>query len=163
MSDFAILGFLNYRNDSEANDGLGGAYGTGSTISRIWVVHTKTGIWLDNSSGLVVDSCRLRNTTADGINLNTGMRGTIVTNCTTRGTGDDCFAIWPESGSAKYVIGLNVFTHCTGQLPFLANGGAIYGGVSNRIEDCVFRTCPTDAASTLTEHSPSVRATDSPD
>jgi len=142
LSDFAITGFLNYRNDNEANDGLGGTYGTNSTISRIWVVHTKTGIWLENANGLVIDSCRLRNTIADGINLNTGMRGTIVTNCTTRSTGDDCFALWPESGSAQYVIGLNVFTHCTGQLAFLANGGAIYGAVSNRIEDCTFTDMP---------------------
>ena len=142
LSDFAITGFLNYRNDSEANDGLGGTYGTNSTISRVWVVHTKTGIWIENSLGLVIDGCRLRNTTADGINLNTGMRGTLVTNCTTRSTGDDCFAIWPENGTQKYVIGLNVFTHCTGQLAFLANGGAIYGAVSNRIEDCVFTDMP---------------------
>ena len=142
LSDFTIRGFLNYRNDSEANDGLGGTHGTNSTISRIWVVHTKTGIWLENASGLVIDSCRLRNTIADGINLNTGMRGTIVTNCTTRSTGDDCFALWPESGSANYVIGQNVFTHCTGQLAFLANGGALYGGVSNRIEDCAFTDMP---------------------
>jgi hypothetical protein len=142
LADFAITGFLNYRNDSEANDGLGGTFGTNSTISRIWVVHTKTGIWLENASGLVIDSCRIRNTTADGVNLNTGMQGTIVTNCTTRSTGDDCFAIWPESGSAKYVIGLNVFSHCTAQLAFLANGGALYGAVSNRIEDCAFTDMP---------------------
>src|SRR5262249_35217700 len=32
LSDFAIVGKLNYRNDSEPNDGIGGAYGTGSTI-----------------------------------------------------------------------------------------------------------------------------------
>ncbi len=43
LSDFAITGKLNYRNDSEPNDGLGGKYGTGSTISRVWVEHTKTG------------------------------------------------------------------------------------------------------------------------
>jgi len=142
LSDFAITGFLNYRNDNEANDGLGGAYGTGSTISRVWVVHTKTGIWIENSSGLVISDCRLRNTIADGINLNTGMQGTIVTNCTTRSTGDDCFAIWPEVGPQTYTPGLNVFTHCTGQLPFLANGGAIYGAVSNTIEDCAFSDIP---------------------
>jgi hypothetical protein len=142
LADFAITGFLDYRNDSEPNDGLGGSYGTNSTISRIWVVHTKTGIWLENANGLVIDSCRLRNTIADGINLNTGMRGTIVTNCTTRSTGDDCFAIWPENGAQVYVIGLNVFTHCTAQLPFLANGGAIYGGEGNTIEDCAFTDIP---------------------
>jgi hypothetical protein len=142
LADFAITGFLNYRKDNEPNDGLGGSYGTGSTMSRIWVEHTKAAAWLYNSSGLVVDSCRFRNTIADGINLNRGMRNTIVTNCTTRGTGDDCFAIWPSSGAQNYPPGLNVITHCTGQLPFLANGGAIYGGASNRIEDCLFQDFP---------------------
>ena len=111
LSDFAIVGCLNYRYDNEANDGLGGAYGTGSTISRVWVEHTKTGAWLVNSSGLVVNGCRFRNTTADGINLCVGMRGTIVTNCTTRGTGDDCFPIWPATYTgATYTPGLNVIT-----------------------------------------------------
>ena len=145
LSDLAILGKLNYRNDSEPNDGLGGAYGTGSTISRIWVEHTKTGAWLVNSSGLVVDSCRFRDTIADGINLVVGMRSSTVTNCTARGTGDDCFPIWPATYmSQTYTPGLNVITHCTGQTPFLANGGAIYGGVSNTIEDCVFQDIPYD-------------------
>ncbi len=140
---FAIIGKLNYRNDSEPNDGLGGSYGTGSTISRIWVEHTKTGAWLVNSSGLVVDGCRFRNTIADGINLCVGMRGCTVTNCTARGTGDDCFAIWPATYTGQsYTPGLNVITHCTGQAPNLANGGAIYGGVSNRIEDCAFMDMP---------------------
>ncbi len=138
VSDFAIVGKLNYRNDNEPNDGLGGAYGTGSTISRVWVEHTKTGAWITGSSGLVVSDCRFRDTIADGINLQSGMQGTIVTNCTTRDTGDDCFAIWPNSGST----GFNVFTHCTGQLPFLANGGAIYGAASNMIEDCAFTDIP---------------------
>ncbi len=138
LSDFAILGFLNYRNDSEGNDGLGGSYGTGSTISRIWVEHTKAAAWILNSQGLVVDNCRFRNTLADGININRGMRNTIVTNCTARGTGDDGFAIWPSPGSQAYASGLNIITHCSAQAPFLANGGAIYGGQSNRIEDCLF-------------------------
>ena len=139
LSDFAIIGKLNYRNDSEPNDGLGGFYTTGSTISRIWVEHTKTGAWLVNSSGLVVDGCRFRNTIADGINLCVGMRSSTVTNCTARGTGDDCFAIWPATYTFPfYSPGLNFITHCTAQTPFLANGSAIYGGTSNRIEDCQF-------------------------
>ena len=67
------------------------------------------------------------------------MRSTTVTNCTARGTGDDCFAIWPATYTLQiYTPGLNVITHCTAQVPNLANGGAIYGGVSNRIEDCRF-------------------------
>ena len=143
LSDFAIVGFLNYRNDNEPNDGLGGSYGTGSTISRVWVEHTKTGAWLVNSSGLVIDSCRFRNTIADGVNVCAGMQNTTVTNCTARGTGDDCFAIWPAIYPPQnYAPGFNVITHCTGQVPDLANGGAIYGGVSNRIEDCAFTDIP---------------------
>ncbi len=140
LSDFAITGKLNYRNDSEPNDGLGGSYGAGSTISRIWVEHTKTGAWIINSQGLIVDSCRFRDTIADGINLCVGMQGTIVTNCSTRGTGDDCFPIWPTTYTQQmYSPGSNLITHCTGELPFLANGGAIYGGPGNVIEDCYFQ------------------------
>jgi hypothetical protein len=145
LSDLAIVGKLNYRNDSEPNDGIGGAYGTGSIISRLWVEHVKTGAWIVNSSGLIVDSCRVRDTIADGFNCVVGMRSTTVTNCTTRGTGDDCFAIWPTTYiSQTFTPGLNVITHCTGQTPFLANGGAIYGAVSNRIEDCLFQDIPYD-------------------
>jgi hypothetical protein len=143
LADFAIVGRLDHRIDSETNDGVTGSYGTGSTISRIWVEHTKTGCWMTNSSGLVIDSCRIRDTLADGINLCVGMRGTTVTNCATRGTGDDCFAIWPAVYIPQaYAPGLNLITHCTGQLPFLANGGAIYGGEDNRIEDCLFQDIP---------------------
>ncbi len=137
LSDFAIVGKLNYRNDSDYNDGLVGSYGTGSTISRLWVEHVKTGAWIWNSKGLVVDSCRFRDTIADGCNINYGMQSCIVTNCTCRGTGDDCFAFWPAS-AGLYIPGQNVVTHCTAQTPFLANGGAIYGGVGNHIEDCQF-------------------------
>jgi hypothetical protein len=145
LSDIAIVGKLNYRNDSEPNDGIGGSYGSGSTISNMWVEHTKTGAWIVNSLGLVVNSCRFRDTIADGCNIDVGMESTTVTNCTTRGTGDDCFAIWPATYTSQtYSPGLNVFTHCTGQVPFLANGGAIYGGANNQITDCLFQDIPYD-------------------
>jgi hypothetical protein len=78
---------------------------------------------------------------ADGLNFCAGVRGSVVQNCTTRGTGDDCFAIWPappEPAFATLAPGSNVVRHCTGQLPFLANGGAIYGGAGNHMEDCLF-------------------------
>jgi hypothetical protein len=139
ISDFAIIGRLNYRNDSEPNDSFGDSFGTNSTISRVWVEHTKTGMWVINSSNLVVDGCRFRNTIADGVNFCVGMCGSTIRNCTARGTGDDCFALWPATHAPqKYAPGFNVISHCTGQLPFLANGAAIYGGESNRIEDCRF-------------------------
>ncbi len=120
LADFAITGNLNYRNDGEPNDGIGGEFGTGSTISNIWVEHTKTGAWIANSDGLVVEGCRFRDTIADGINLCLGMRNTIVRNCSARGTGDDCFAMWPAVYmKSKYHHGLNRFVNCTAQLPFL--------------------------------------------
>jgi len=140
LADFAIVGKLNCRSDSEPNDGLEGSFGTNSTISRIWVEHTKTGAWIVNSSGLMVEGCRFRDTIADGINFCVGMRGSTISNCTARGTGDDCFAVWPATyASQKFTPGLNVIRHCTGQMPFLANGVAIYGAEGNRVEDCLFK------------------------
>ncbi|MGA9778861.1 MAG: glycosyl hydrolase family 28-related protein [Verrucomicrobiia bacterium] len=144
LADFAIIGKLNYRNDNEPNDGIVGARCENSTISRIWVEHTKVGMWFYVCSNVVVDGCRLRDTLADGINLCVDTRNCVVQNCTTRNTGDDCFAMWPAASDQSFVQqapapGANVFRHCTGQLPFLANGGAIYGGANNRIENCVFQ------------------------
>jgi hypothetical protein len=137
LADFAIVGKLNYRSDSEANDGIVGSFGTGSSIRNIWVEHTKTGAWLVNSDGLIVQGCRFRDTIADGINLCLGMRNTTVRNCTARGTGDDCFAIWPASyAKSTYPAGHNRIVNCTAQLPFLAQGFSIYGGDGNSVENC---------------------------
>lgn len=139
IADFAIIGRLDYRSDSESNDGFGGSFGADSSLSRVWVEHTKTGAWINNSSNLVMDGCRFRNTIADGVNFCVGVRSSTIRNCTARGTGDDCFAFWPATHAPQqYAPGFNVISHCTGQLPFLANGAAIYGGESNRIEDCRF-------------------------
>ncbi len=139
LSDFAITGKLNYRSDSEPNDGIVGSYGTNSTISRLWIEHTKVGMWIENSSKLKITDCRMRNTIADGINFCVGMNQSTIKNCTTRGTGDDCFAIWPTVYDKQlFSPGHNLVTHCTAQLPFLANGSAIYGGDSNKIENCLF-------------------------
>lgn len=148
LADFAIFGKLNYRNDNEPNDGIVGAGCADSTVSRIWVEHTKVGAWIYNGTRLVIEGCRFRNLLADGVNFCVGTRESVVENCTTRGTGDDCFAIWPapaDQGFAEQTPkpGHNIFRRCTGQLTFLANGGAIYGGVSNRIEDCLFTDIST--------------------
>ncbi|HVD98071.1 MAG TPA: glycosyl hydrolase family 28-related protein [Cytophagaceae bacterium] len=147
LADFAIVGKLNYRNDEEPNDAIVGSYGVNSKISRIWIEHTKIGIWVENSKNLVIEGCRFRNTIADGINFCVGMRESTMKNCTARGTGDDCFAMWPTTFiEQKYNPGKNLITHCTGQLPFLANGAAIYGGESNRVEYCSFiDICPGSA------------------
>jgi hypothetical protein len=143
LNDFALIGRMKYRNDDEQNDGVFGAHGTNSTVSRLWVEHTKVGMWFYICNNILIESCRIRNTLADGINLCVDVRNSTVQNCTTRNTGDDCFAMWPTASDQSFKQetphpGNNVFRHCTGQLPFLANGGAIYGGANNRIQDCLF-------------------------
>jgi hypothetical protein len=139
LADFAITGKLNYRSDRERNDGIVGSFGIGSTISRIWIEHTKVGMWIENSRDLKITGCRMRNTIADGINFCVGMNNSVVQNCTARGTGDDCFAIWPTTSlKQQFSPGHNLIIHCTAQLPFLANGAAVYGGDSNEIRDCSF-------------------------
>jgi hypothetical protein len=141
LADFAIVGKLNYRVDKESNDGIVGSFGTNSTISRLWIEHTKVGMWIENSMNLKITGCRMRNTIADGINFCTGMAYSTIENCTARGTGDDCFAVWPTVSSAvkqQFAPGHNLILHCTGQLPWLANGAAIYGGEGNEIKDCLF-------------------------
>ncbi len=143
LADFSIVGRLNYRNDSEPNDGIIGAGCADSSISNVWLEHTKVGIWIYNGVNLVIEGCRFRNTVADGVNLCVGTSGTVIENCSARGTGDDCFAIWPAASDQGFVgqgpkTGNNVIRRCTGQLTFLANGAAIYGGASNSIEDCRF-------------------------
>jgi hypothetical protein len=150
LADFAIQGKLNYRSDPEENDGLFGGYGTGSTIERVWVEHTKVGCWPSNSDGLVVSDCRMRDLIADGYNLNVGMLNTLVYNCTARGTGDDSFAIWPTTpqitqsipATQVYSPGYNTIDHCTAELNFVASGGAIYGAPGNQITNCLFRDIP---------------------
>lgn len=142
LADFAIVGWLNYRNDDEPNDGVVGARCSASTVSRLWIEHTKVGVWIYNGTDLTIEGCRFRNLLADGVNLCVGTSGTVVSECSARGTGDDCFAIWPvpsDQGFDQFrPPGHNVIRHCTGQLPFLANGGALYGGAGNRIESCRF-------------------------
>ena len=143
LADFAIFGALNYRNDQEANDGIIGAVCRDATIARIWIEHTKVGAWIYNGTDLTITGCRFRNMLADGVNLCVATTGSVVENCTARGTGDDCFAIWPAPSDQGFVDehvvpGNNVIRRCTGQLTFLANGAAIYGGANNRLEDCLF-------------------------
>jgi hypothetical protein len=146
LSDFAVTGNLDYRNDSEPNDGIGGSFGTGSTLRNLWIEHTKAGVWITNSDGILIEGCRFRNTIADGLNLCVGMRNSTVRNCSSRGTGDDGFAMWPATYMpAKYAHGMNRFMNCTAQLTSLAQGFSLYGGESNSVSDCLAIDIPLGA------------------
>ncbi|NIK61829.1 CARDB domain-containing protein [Kribbella shirazensis] len=152
LSDIAIFGSGRIRGgDGNAEGGvaLNGRFGTGTKISNVWIEHANVGVWVgrdyDNipelwgpGDGLEFSGMRIRDTYADGINFANGTRNSKVFNSSFRTTGDDALAVW----ASKYVkdqsvdIGHdNAFTNNTIQLPWRANGVAIYGGYGNKIEN----------------------------
>lgn len=132
LYDFAIYGEITDRNDSAQVNGIGGAIGSNSVISDIWIEHTKVGMWFDGPfSGLTITNCRIRDTTADGINLHDGISNVTVEQTMVRNTGDDGLAMWSEQNADTN----NTFKFNTVQLPILANNIAIYGGSNNGVTD----------------------------
>ena len=104
--------------------------GGGSTITNLWIQHTKAGMWLTGPfDGLTIRDVRIQDLTADGINFDGGITHAVVENSYIRNTGDDGLAMWSygtaDSGDA--------FRHDTVVLPILANNFAIYGGHDNSI------------------------------
>jgi uncharacterized protein YaiE (UPF0345 family) len=134
LSYFAIEGTVDVRDDAAQVNGIGGAMGGDSTISNLWIEHTKVGIWLDGPfDGLTIDHTRIDDTTADGINLHDGITNATVTDNFIRNTGDDGIAAWSENDAdTDDVISFN-----TVEVPVLANNIAIYGGADNQVTDDV--------------------------
>lgn len=129
--DFSMTGVSTIRDDAgdlAGFEGLGAA--TNVTIQNIWMEHMKVGIWSYNTTGLVIQGCRIRNTYADGINLCSSTNNSTVRNNNLRNTGDDCIAIWPWQGDSCN----NTIAYNTVQIPTLANGIAVYGGSGNVVE-----------------------------
>lgn len=129
LSDFAIFGDVQQRDDSAQVNGIGGALNS-STVSNIWIDHLKVGAWMDGPfDGLTFSGMRIRDTTADGINFHDGITNSTVTNSDLRNTGDDGLATWSESNADAN----DTFSNNTVQLETLANGIAIYGGHDNTV------------------------------
>ncbi|MBT2442930.1 discoidin domain-containing protein [Streptomyces sp. ISL-36] len=152
ISDIAIFGSGTIRGgdgNAEGGVGLNGRFGKGTRISNVWIEHANVGVWAGRDysnipelwgpgDGLEFSGMRIRNTYADGINFANGTRNSTVFNSSFRNTGDDALAVW----SSKYVkdpswdIGHdNHFRNNTVQLPWRANGIAIYGGHGNTVEN----------------------------
>ncbi|HXC62702.1 MAG TPA: glycosyl hydrolase family 28-related protein [bacterium] len=142
--DFAILGDTVNRDDSSPENGFNDRAGTGSRLQNIWIEHTKCGFWENGSSGwnpqtadgLVITGCRVRDTMADGFNLNGGTINSTVQNCALRYTGDDSLASWSNGGPGSPNMN-DQFLDNTVQLPWRANCIAIYGGANTLIRDNV--------------------------
>ena len=107
--------------------------------------HTKVGMWFYNCSNVVVDGCRLRDTLADGINLCVGMREYGGSKLRDPRHGRRLFCHLANGFRPRLSFNKRprpaqmLSATAPGQLPFLANGGAIYGGADNPIEDCLFK------------------------
>ncbi|WP_416959268.1 discoidin domain-containing protein [Streptomyces sp. Agncl-13] len=127
IKDFAVIGEVTERVDSNPDNFVNGTLGPGSSVSGMWIQHLKCGFWLTgNNDNLVVENNRILDTTADGLNLNGGAHGVIVRNNFLRNQGDDSLAMWslnsPDTNSS--------FENNTISQPNLANGIAIYGGTN---------------------------------
>ncbi|MFB7559223.1 CARDB domain-containing protein [Streptomyces brevispora] len=152
ISDLAIFGSGTIRGgdgNAEGGVGLNGRFGKDTKITNVWLEHANVGVWVgrdyDNipdlwgpGDGVDFTGMRIRNTYADGINFANGTRNSTVFNSSFRNTGDDSLAVW----SSKYVKNPSVdighdnhFRNNTIQLPWRANGIAVYGGYGNTIEN----------------------------
>ncbi|MFF4118262.1 discoidin domain-containing protein [Streptomyces sp. NPDC001714] len=125
ISNFAVIGEVTERVDSNPDNFVNGSLGPNSSVSGMWIQHVKCGFWLTgNNDNLVVENNRILDTTADGLNLNGNAHGVQVRNNFLRNQGDDSLAMWslnsPDTNSG--------FTNNTISQPNLANGIAIYGG-----------------------------------
>ncbi|OLF08605.1 CARDB domain-containing protein [Actinophytocola xanthii] len=171
ISDIAIFGSGRIRGGGGAEGGVGlnGRFGTGTRITNVWIEHANVGVWVgrdyDNipalwgpADGLEFTGMRIRNTYADGINLTNGSRNSRVFNSSFRNTGDDSLAVWANRYVRDPAVDIahdNQFVNNTIQLPWRANGIAIYGGYGNRIENnLVFDTMNYPGIMLATDHDP---------
>jgi hypothetical protein len=132
LSDFAIESDVRERIDTDQVNGIGGAMGGGSSVERLYIHHTKVGLWFDGPlDGLTVKDNIVVDQIADGINFHQGVSHARATNNFFRNTGDDGMAMWSE----KQENHDDLFDQNTVQTPVLANDIAIYGGRDNAVTD----------------------------
>jgi hypothetical protein len=127
LSNFAIIGDVQERNDNAQVNGIGGAL-SNTVIDNLWIQHTKVGAWMDGPmNNFTIRNSRILDQTADGVNFHKGVTNSVVENTFLRNLGDDGLAMWAEAYETN-----NKFLHNTVIVPVLANNIAIYGG--NNIE-----------------------------
>ena len=167
ISDLAIFGMTT--NRANRGHGLNGRFGQNTRFTNLWIEHVNVGAWVGRDFsdtpaywnpgiGLDFSGVRFRNLYADGINFSNGTRQSRVFNSSFRNTGDDSLAVWanPAVRNAQEDVGRdNVFINNTVQLPWRANGIAIYGGANNRVENnLIYDTMTFPGIMLATDHSP---------
>ncbi|RKN37872.1 discoidin domain-containing protein [Streptomyces hoynatensis] len=132
LADFAVIGDVTQRVDSNPDNFVNGSLGPDSSVSGMWLQHLKVGLWLTGTNdGLRVEDNRILDMAADGLNLNGNANGIVVRNNYVRNTGDDALAMW----SLPALNHDSTFEHNTVVQPNLANGIAIYGGRDITVRD----------------------------
>ncbi|MFG1705830.1 CARDB domain-containing protein [Nonomuraea sp. M3C6] len=172
ISDIAIFGSGRIRGGpggAEGGVGLNGRFGRNTKISNVWIEHANVGVWVgrdyDNipelwgpGDGLEFSGMRIRDTYADGINFTNGTRNSRVFNSSFRTTGDDSLAVWANrfvKNTTTDIAHDNHFVNNTVQLPWRANGIAIYGGYGNTIENnLIYDTMNYPGIMLATDHDP---------
>jgi hypothetical protein len=167
ISDLAIFGMTT--NRANRGHGLNGRFGKNTRISNVWIEHVNVGAWVGRdysdtpaywnpADGLQFTGMRIRNTFADGINFSNGTRNSRVYNSSFRTNGDDALAIWANPYVKDPAVDIahdNHFVNNTVQLPWRANGIAIYGGYDNSIENnLIYDTMNYPGIMLATDHSP---------
>ncbi|GAA0490390.1 hypothetical protein Ade02nite_24010 [Paractinoplanes deccanensis] len=147
ISDLAIFGMTT--NRANRGHGINGRLGKNTKISNVWIEHVNVGAWVGRDysdtpaywnpgDNVEFTGMRIRDTYADGINFSNGTRNSRVFNSSFRTTGDDSLAVWANPrvrDTSVDVASNNHFVNNTIQLPWRANGAAIYGGFGNTIEN----------------------------
>ncbi|MFE7565367.1 CARDB domain-containing protein [Streptomyces sp. NPDC057539] len=172
ISDIAIFGSGTIRGGpggAEGGVGLNGRFGKDTKISNVWIEHANVGVWVgrdyDNipdlwgpADGLQFSGMRIRNTYADGINFTNGTSNSRVFNSSFRTTGDDSLAVWANryvKNQSTDIAHDNQFINNTIQLPWRANGVAVYGGYGNKIENnLIYDTANYPGIMLATDHDP---------
>ena len=167
ISDLAIFGMTT--NRANRGHGINGRLGKNTKISNVWIEHVNVGAWVGRDysdtpaywnpgDNLEFSGMRIRDTYADGINFSNGTRNSRVFNSSFRTTGDDSLAVWANprvKDPAVDIASNNHFVNNTVQLPWRANGIAVYGGSDNSIENnLVYDTMNYPGIMLATDHDP---------
>jgi hypothetical protein len=163
VHDLGIFGDSTARDEpvNGPQKAFAGPQGSGTQLYDLWIEHEVAGIWVGNdpdnqksgpTQNLHIHDVRIRDTYADGINLDNGTSHTLVENCHMRSTGDDAATVWAvdwpscvksgqcappandpgEANAPGQGVGNgNTFDHVSVQMPWRANCFAAYGGYDN--------------------------------
>jgi F5/8 type C domain/CARDB/Pectate lyase superfamily protein len=167
ISDIGIFGMTTNRKNR--GHGLNGRFGKNTKISNLWIEHVNVGAWVGRdysdtpaywnpADNLQFSGMRIRDTYADGINFSNGTSNSQVFNSSFRTTGDDSLAVWANPFVKDQSVDIghnNHFVNNTIQLPWRANGAAIYGGYGNSIENNIISdTMNYPGIMLATDHNP---------